>query len=424
MSPVRIACLVVVSGAVMAGSAIAEPAQQRGRGPAAPACTTVACDVQGDWERTKTLMMGLVNAMPDDKWGFKPTPAQQTFAERAMHVAQIDSRCSARSAARRRHRRPPTPKRSTKAEVVAALQASFDYGAAVIKEFNDLQLVERIASMPFLGPTASRLKVIYFSMQHTERHLRSARRVPAAERHHAAGEQPRRVGAIRDPGEKSCVRSFVTCLLALAAAPAAGQMFSRPSRRAAESRPPTSRGTSCASRFSTPASCTTRRARPCSSTATSMVRTGHYNGVPLYADATRDPYSVVYVPIGRGQLKPYERLRRGESGRHDRQHAAVVPDRAPARRPRGADGGRRAHQPAALGGRHQRVHARSDPTGRVRRRLAPHAPACACEQAAPAVVPAVAVVPPLPIRIAWRCSARAGPTTTTASGFATTARRG
>jgi hypothetical protein len=44
----------------------------------------------------------------------------------------------------------------------------------------------------------------------------------------------------------------------------------------------------------------------------SMVRTGHYNGVPLYADATRDPYSVVYVPIGRGQLQPYERLRRGD----------------------------------------------------------------------------------------------------------------
>lgn len=42
-----------------------------------------------------------------------------------------------------------------------------------------------------------------------------------------------------------------------------------------------------------------------------MVRTGHYNGVPLYVDATLEPYSVVYVPIGRGQLQPYERPRRG-----------------------------------------------------------------------------------------------------------------
>ena len=28
--------------------------------------------------------------------------------------------------------------------------------------------MRRVASMPFLGPTASRLKVIYFSMQHTQ----------------------------------------------------------------------------------------------------------------------------------------------------------------------------------------------------------------------------------------------------------------
>lgn len=43
-----------------------------------------------------------------------------------------------------------------------------------------------------------------------------------------------------------------------------------------------------------------------------MVRTGHYNGVPLYADTTLEPYSVVFVPIGRGLMQPYERVRRGE----------------------------------------------------------------------------------------------------------------
>jgi hypothetical protein len=42
-----------------------------------------------------------------------------------------------------------------------------------------------------------------------------------------------------------------------------------------------------------------------------MVRTGHYNGVPLYADTTIEPYSIVYVPIGRGLMQPYERLRQG-----------------------------------------------------------------------------------------------------------------
>ena len=42
-----------------------------------------------------------------------------------------------------------------------------------------------------------------------------------------------------------------------------------------------------------------------------MVRTGHYGGVPLYADATLEPYSVFYVPIGSGLMQPYERRRAG-----------------------------------------------------------------------------------------------------------------
>ena len=43
-----------------------------------------------------------------------------------------------------------------------------------------------------------------------------------------------------------------------------------------------------------------------------MVRTGHYNGIPLYADATVEPFSIVLVPVGRGLMQPYERLRRGD----------------------------------------------------------------------------------------------------------------
>jgi uncharacterized damage-inducible protein DinB len=55
---------------------------------------------------------------------------------------------------------------ASKADVVAALRQWADYGAALLKEFNDQQLSERVMSMPFLGPTASRLRVIYFAMAH------------------------------------------------------------------------------------------------------------------------------------------------------------------------------------------------------------------------------------------------------------------
>src|SRR5260221_13738899 len=43
-----------------------------------------------------------------------------------------------------------------------------------------------------------------------------------------------------------------------------------------------------------------------------MVRTGVNQGVPLYADTTLEPYSVVFVPIGGTLMRPYERRRAGE----------------------------------------------------------------------------------------------------------------
>jgi hypothetical protein len=43
-----------------------------------------------------------------------------------------------------------------------------------------------------------------------------------------------------------------------------------------------------------------------------MVRTGDFNGVPLYARTTIEPYSKVFVPVGGGLMQPYERRRDGE----------------------------------------------------------------------------------------------------------------
>lgn len=43
-----------------------------------------------------------------------------------------------------------------------------------------------------------------------------------------------------------------------------------------------------------------------------MVRSGYYNGVPLYTDTTVEPYSLILVPLRSGLMQPYERLRRGD----------------------------------------------------------------------------------------------------------------
>jgi uncharacterized damage-inducible protein DinB len=105
--------------------------------------------------------------MPEDKWDFKPTPAQQSFGERVMHIVQTDVRLLGTLGGK-----TPAPTINTqaksKADIMAALRQDYEYGAAVIKEFNDQQLQERVKSLPFLGPTVSRVRLIYFDVAHTQ----------------------------------------------------------------------------------------------------------------------------------------------------------------------------------------------------------------------------------------------------------------
>ena len=46
--------------------------------------------------------------------------------------------------------------------------------------------------------------------------------------------------------------------------------------------------------------------------ANEMVPSGFFQGVPLYARTTIEPYSVVFVPLGGAMMQPYERRRVGD----------------------------------------------------------------------------------------------------------------
>ena len=90
---------------------------------------------------------------------------------------------------------------------------------------------------------------------------------------------------------------LITCLLALAASHASAQMYSRPTDA-----PTASAVGQSWYELREPIIYAGEAYYPAGAAVAfngyQMVRTGHFNGVPVYADATRDPYSVVYVPIG------------------------------------------------------------------------------------------------------------------------------
>jgi uncharacterized damage-inducible protein DinB len=156
--------MVAAAGLLICGLIQITSAQGRG-GP--PTITTLAGDAQADWAVSRELFVNAADAMPEDQFSYKPTPAQRSYGEQIMHVVQAGTIVLPMLGGK-----TPAPpinlKATSKADVMTALRQSFDFGEAVLKEFSDQQLTERVTPPRYMGPSASRLRVFYSSMQHTQ----------------------------------------------------------------------------------------------------------------------------------------------------------------------------------------------------------------------------------------------------------------
>ena len=145
---------VVLAGAVLAASALTASAQ------------TIQADALKDWASMKDTMAKIAEAMPEAKFGFKATPAERSYAEQILHIAQVNvgllQSLGGKATA------PMINMSATKkADVIKAMNDSFDFGTAVIKEFNDQAMVAGAPNAPpFLGPS-TRARVVYGLIGHT-----------------------------------------------------------------------------------------------------------------------------------------------------------------------------------------------------------------------------------------------------------------
>jgi uncharacterized damage-inducible protein DinB len=126
---------------------------------------TLSGDMLKDWQQQKDTMVKIADAMPEDKFGYKSTPAQRNYGEQVMHVVQINQALlgtlGAKTAA------PAINMKATsKADILRALTQSYDYGEAVFKEFNDQSWVAAVMGPRFIGQ-ATRVRIASFAMTHT-----------------------------------------------------------------------------------------------------------------------------------------------------------------------------------------------------------------------------------------------------------------
>jgi len=113
---------------------------------AAPPAPSPSQVVLSQWNEIGRKLVAMAEDFPEDKYDFKPTPAQRTFAEQMLH-ASASMYYFTDTAQGQKPRYPDDPKRDglkTKAEIVTFVRKCVEDGAAVIKSKGDKGMAEWI----------------------------------------------------------------------------------------------------------------------------------------------------------------------------------------------------------------------------------------------------------------------------------------
>jgi hypothetical protein len=149
--------LVCMTALLLASAAGAQQASHhQGQPPAQPAAQTtaqpdtnpVSNSVRKIMDRRAKLMVGAAEAMPADKYAYRPTPEQMTFGHLIVHTAEANNfLCSSISGMA-----APTDSKPAdtdpKEKLVAELKSSFEYCTQALSKMDDSNLG---AQVPFFG---------------------------------------------------------------------------------------------------------------------------------------------------------------------------------------------------------------------------------------------------------------------------------
>jgi len=137
-----VACLVVYAAIALAQSAT--PPAKAAASPAGPTKDPVATSLRMMLQRSQNNTVGAIEAMPADKFSYKPTADQMPFAHLAVHVVEFNNSFCAKAAD------VPAPKvdepkeSDSKDQLVGAVKASYSFCTDALSKMDDSKLGDSI----------------------------------------------------------------------------------------------------------------------------------------------------------------------------------------------------------------------------------------------------------------------------------------
>ena len=153
---------------------IAQTASASQAKPAAPAAMSAAPDhiamMVADWTRARDYTKEYLDAMPEDGYGFKPTPDIRSFAEQMLHLANANYAFAAAAtgvASTNKVNLEKTEAMKTKAACTKAVLESYEFVIAAVKGADPKKLGEDIK---VFGQSTTRGGALAKAFEHQTHH--------------------------------------------------------------------------------------------------------------------------------------------------------------------------------------------------------------------------------------------------------------
>jgi uncharacterized damage-inducible protein DinB len=121
------------------------------------------------WNDIGRKLIAMAEDFPEDKYDFKPTPAQRSFAEQLLHVAGSNDLYTDVARGKKPADDESREHYKTKAAVAAYLKKSFADGASAIQQKGDKGMLEMVVE-PEGGRTVPLQDLAYGLIEHSGEH--------------------------------------------------------------------------------------------------------------------------------------------------------------------------------------------------------------------------------------------------------------
>ena len=96
------------------------------------------------WENIRRNVVGTAEVVPEDMYSFRPTPEVRSLREQLIHIVEENYFFMGMVSGEREQ---PPGNLQTKAQIIQALNDSYDYGAQVLDGLNDSTAMEAVPLM-------------------------------------------------------------------------------------------------------------------------------------------------------------------------------------------------------------------------------------------------------------------------------------